>query len=324
MSNGKTMSTSAKTGWLGRWNYGVHEGVDVQLPVGVDLYCVVDNATHLGNVDNTDAHRIWYGVSGNGHQWWLGNSHTRKQVGAAGDSLNSGDVYALAGTTGAGTPHAHAWLKLGGQAGSNAPGEFLNPWPIMWQGLENKKEADGVIRAQISPVGPAQAGQAILFSSAESHTGSGNAKLSTLWIFDDGTTSEQATVKHAFSESGLHQAILLVSDESHNRDLDEVFFSVGRSPTVRSPWITVEIFSTPTLPSINMEVSFSLKAEAPNNNPITISWDFGDGTTAMGEAVTHSYAKGGRHYVIATVTDTVTGRKRLNWYRVDMKEARLD
>ncbi len=50
--------------------------------------------------------------------------------------------------------------------------------------------------------------------------------------------------------------------------------------------------------------TFRFRADAtdPDLNPLTFTWDFGDGQTATGETVTHSYATDGKPY---TVTVTV-------------------
>ncbi len=44
----------------------------------------------------------------------------------------------------------------------------------------------------------------------------------------------------------------------------------------------------------------------PDHDPLTFSWDFGDGATAEGARVTHRYAGAGDYRVVLTVTDTST------------------
>jgi O-glycosyl hydrolase len=48
---------------------------------------------------------------------------------------------------------------------------------------------------------------------------------------------------------------------------------------------------------------FTASATDPDLNPLTFTWDFGDGQTATGESVTHAYAADGKAY---TVTVTVS------------------
>jgi PKD repeat protein len=53
-------------------------------------------------------------------------------------------------------------------------------------------------------------------------------------------------------------------------------------------------------------ITFDGSASAdPNNDPLTYSWDFGDGSTGSGVAPTHSYAAAGTYTVSLVVNDTL-------------------
>jgi len=312
-----TLSARMKTGWLGAWTYGVHEGLDLVLPISTPLYTVVDGAVHRGILSG--GHRIWYSrTRPTGDVWWFGNSHCKGMVGKVGDQLKAGQIYAYSGNkTSRGTakwPHAHAWLRL---ESASSDTYHLNPWIVMWQGIENKKNADGFIRAAIAPPLPAAAGEAIAFSSAASRAGPGGQSLCFRWHFDDGTTAQVPNLRKRFDAPGMHQAILVVSD-GRNMDLDEVFFTVGPKGDA-APSVTLEPFAAPLLPRTNQRVTFSIRAAGPGGHDLAYRWDFGDGATATGQTVAHAFHTPGRHFVIVRVTDTVTKRSRMDWYLLDVR-----
>ena len=50
-------------------------------------------------------------------------------------------------------------------------------------------------------------------------------------------------------------------------------------------------------------VSFSVQANDPDGDPLTYSWDFGDGASATGQTATHVYTTSGSFTVKATARD---------------------
>jgi PKD repeat protein len=74
--------------------------------------------------------------------------------------------------------------------------------------------------------------------------------------------------------------------------------------------LPVPIFEvTPSAANAGTELSFDASGSVVSNMPedniaVGWSWDFGDGETAKGETVTHTYAKAGTYTVKLTVTDS--------------------
>ena len=67
--------------------------------------------------------------------------------------------------------------------------------------------------------------------------------------------------------------------------------------------------ATPSTARAGTELTFdasgSVVATVPEGNvAVGWSWDFGDGETAKGESVTHTYAKAGTYTIKLTVTDS--------------------
>jgi hypothetical protein len=77
----------------------------------------------------------------------------------------------------------------------------------------------------------------------------------------------------------------------------------------------------PATGTIGAPLAFSATA-APDtwSNPVSIGWDFGDGTTASGGQVSHAFGTGGRFTVSVTATDAV-GNKSSNTGTVSIPAA---
>lgn len=75
---------------------------------------------------------------------------------------------------------------------------------------------------------------------------------------------------------------------------------------VLRPTNTAPTIATPPTAASAVEGStarFSAAATDPDNDPLTYTWSFGDGTTATGSAVSHVYADNGSYTVIVVASD---------------------
>lgn len=312
-----------KTGWLGAWPYdgpAFHNGLDIQLEVGTDLYSVIDSCTQ-GSMESS-----WHGIAythyrANGDRWSFTNLHCSNSAADQGATLTSGDKSAISGTYRAGIAHAHTYIRY---RPSGERSIRVNSWPVIWQGIENRKAQDGFIRARIDPVPPANPGEEVVFDGSASTPEKGWGKLTYKWFFDDGTTSAEPVARKTFDQPGMHQALLLV-DDGRLEDIAEVYFTVGGSDSSQCPQITREIIATsssspfPMLPEVGTEVSYQVSALSPDGNTLQYNWDFGDGTAA-GQSVKHTVSSAGRHIAVVTVTDVAVGLRCMDWYVLDTYE----
>ncbi len=69
------------------------------------------------------------------------------------------------------------------------------------------------------------------------------------------------------------------------------------------PVITSAAALMPSLVSMNTAASFTVGATDPDNDRLTVTWDFGDGGTGSGMSTTHTYNTPGTFLATATVTD---------------------
>jgi hypothetical protein len=77
----------------------------------------------------------------------------------------------------------------------------------------------------------------------------------------------------------------------------------GGVPTPLPPVITSPATCNPNPAYVGGMCAFSVAASDPNNSPITVSWDFGDGTKGADISGSHRFATAGMYTVVATVVD---------------------
>ena len=79
--------------------------------------------------------------------------------------------------------------------------------------------------------------------------------------------------------------------------------TVSKSVTVNAR-PTVEFDFEPTSPLTGQEVAYSAEAADPEDDPVSLAWDFGDGTTGAGAAPHHAYDEADTYDVTVTATDS--------------------
>ncbi len=117
------------------------------------------------------------------------------------------------------------------------------------------------------------------------------------WIIED-MEYHSVEVIHAFSETGSYEVSLNVTDSSGNFDLETVTI------TVEDQTSPVAVAATnKTAVKTGESISFDASDSTDNVNITSYSWQFGDGSTATGATVIHSYGSEGDYTVELTVTD---------------------
>ncbi|HEX2021885.1 MAG TPA: PKD domain-containing protein, partial [Candidatus Thermoplasmatota archaeon] len=123
------------------------------------------------------------------------------------------------------------------------------------------------------------------------------AVVSWAWDFGDGTTSDDRNPSHSFSASGPATVRLTVVDDR------------GASASVSK---VVDVRNTPPMARFNyspndvqtlVPVLFQDDSADKDGTIVSRAWNFGDGTTASGPSVEHSFARPGVFTVSLTVTD---------------------
>jgi len=120
------------------------------------------------------------------------------------------------------------------------------------------------------------------------------------WDFDSGDTSNVENPTYTFTEVGIYEVILTVTDEEGLMDMDTVVITVeapNEAPTAIAS-------ATPTSGLIPLEVAFSSAGSTDDKAIVSYSWDFGDGSTpSTEESPSHTYTISGTFTATLTVED---------------------
>ena len=126
-----------------------------------------------------------------------------------------------------------------------------------------------------------------------------------LWDFGDGSSiASGAQVSHTFHRAGEYLVTLVVVGPS-GTGRATVLIRVLNNPPVAS--FTVWPKDPFTDESVTFDASSSFD---PDGDPLTYTWDFGDGAVAQGKIVQHTYKKAGEYLVILTVSDPAGAQGR--------------
>ncbi len=126
----------------------------------------------------------------------------------------------------------------------------------------------------------------------------GNDPITFTWDFGDGNIGVGDTVQHAYGNDGDRIVIVTADDGDGGIDIAEHPISIANLP----PQIDALIISGG--PEEGTPLSMAATASDPGyDDPIVISWDFGDGEEDEGPSVVHTWARDGVFIAAVTVTD---------------------
>ncbi len=131
-----------------------------------------------------------------------------------------------------------------------------------------------------------------------------NDPLTYSWTFGDGGTATGASPNHTFETSGAYTVKLTVSDGELSAS-KQTTITVGE-PDVDDPnTAPVALLSaSPTTGVAPLASLFSGESSSdPEGDALTYAWDFGDGATAEGIDVSHTFTAAGSYTVALTVSD---------------------
>jgi len=144
-------------------------------------------------------------------------------------------------------------------------------------------------------------GQNVGFDASGSSDSDGSI-ASYEWAFGDGASGSGQSVSHSYGSAGDFTVTLTVTDDDGATGSASQTISVsdGDSNTAPNASFTV----SPASPETDESATFDAADSADSDGSIAgYEWDFGDGSTASGESVTHSFGSAGDYTVTLTVTD---------------------
>ncbi len=158
------------------------------------------------------------------------------------------------------------------------------------------------LTVSMSDVSPLE-GSAVTFSAALS-----DASVTPVlaWDFGDGTTSTEASPRHAFRDDGTYTVVVRATDADGTRQ-------ASLTVTVRNASPVVEALTLPTSASERQELVLTALAVDPAGSADTLEyqWNFGDGSPqASGPMVRHTFRDDGSFTIVLTVRDEDGGETR--------------
>ncbi|WP_169737788.1 M30 family zinc metallopeptidase [Curvibacter gracilis] len=123
--------------------------------------------------------------------------------------------------------------------------------------------------------------------------------LGYAWDFGDGQSATGASVTHVFNSAGTYTLAVKATNTASQST------SATQQITVLAPAVTTPVISSsPSSPRVGQTVNFVGRASSSKGLAITYQWMFGDGSTATGSSVSHTYTSAGTYSVSLTAQDS--------------------
>ena len=124
------------------------------------------------------------------------------------------------------------------------------------------------------------------------------------WSFGDGTTSDTNNIDHLYIIPGTYTAKLTVSDASATTHIATTVITVTEgAPTVTPPQAVIS--SSTALGPSPLNIAFNGEDSSSPGSEITLyQWTFGDGSSATGSNVSHTFITAGTFNTNLTVTNS--------------------
>lgn len=153
--------------------------------------------------------------------------------------------------------------------------------------------------AVITAPAQGEVAQVLTFNGSNSYDADGSI-TSYAWNFGDGATANGQQVSHSYGQPGLYQVTLTVSDNGGLNGSSTFTVKI----TAKSKIPPVAVISGPDGGMVKDQLTFvGTQSSDADGQIVSFAWNFGDGTSAEGGSVSHSYAQFGTYQITLTVTD---------------------
>ena len=149
--------------------------------------------------------------------------------------------------------------------------------------------------------------QSLTFDASASIDPDG-AIVAYLWDFTDGVTLDSRVATHSFADAKTYTVKLTVTDDDSATNTSTFSVTISSPPPPNPPPEAVfAIDPASQVADTFQNVRFDASASSDADGIATISWLFGDGSSAVGTEVSHAYSEDGTFLVILTVIDNKGG-----------------
>jgi len=126
-----------------------------------------------------------------------------------------------------------------------------------------------------------------------------NQKLTYRWDLGDGTTSDQIRTQHTYERAGDYKVLLTVTDASTGECRNSM-----TEQRIHANTLPIAVLDAPETACAGSMVRLSAaKSSDTVGDQLKYAWDLGDGTTAEGAEVSHTYERGGSYPIKLLVDD---------------------
>ena len=157
------------------------------------------------------------------------------------------------------------------------------------------------------PVANAGADRTAVVGTPVTWDGSGSVDpdgtiISYQWNFGDWSAAAGQTVSHTYSQPGVYRIILTVYDDDESGSGDEAYVEIVENDQTNQP--PVANAGPGQTADVGAQVTFNGSGSYDPDGTITsYQWSFGDGGSATGGTVSHTYSQPGTYQAVLTVHD---------------------
>jgi len=142
--------------------------------------------------------------------------------------------------------------------------------------------------------------------------------LSFNWDFGDGEQTDKSVASHSFQQEANYIVTLTITDRHGGKNTSTHYINVSN----QAPWDVSAGEDISVYTKEILELKGSAKDTKSDYGRLTYSWDFGEGTKAVGQNVSHVYYESGVYKVNLTVTDN-NGASGYAWVDVTVKDPEI-
>ena len=158
--------------------------------------------------------------------------------------------------------------------------------------------ADEGVRVKISA--HPSSGKAPLAIKLEGQRLKGPNPLSWKWFFSDGEVAHGRRVEHTFTQPGRSTVRLEAETKDGLLAKAAIVIKVEKGANHKP---RVEVAASPRRGEAPLTVEFRAETSDPEGGALYIAWEFGDGASAEGAEISHTYRDSGKFEAKVTVTD---------------------